>query len=64
VIDPHTAVTLTELKQLVTNPEAVKISKSSTLLIHGKGTIVIDRLDLDGALILEVCWAIVLANCS
>jgi hypothetical protein len=55
VIDPHTAVTLTELKQLVTNPEAVKISKSSLLLIHGKGTIVIDSLDLDGALILEVC---------
>eukprot|EP00611_Tribonema_gayanum_P018479 TRINITY_DN3160_c0_g3_i1.p1 TRINITY_DN3160_c0_g3~~TRINITY_DN3160_c0_g3_i1.p1 ORF type:complete len:220 (+),score=75.27 TRINITY_DN3160_c0_g3_i1:461-1120(+) len=53
VVQPGIAVTLQELKSLVPSPADVKISADSTLLVLGSGTVVIDKLDLDGTLILQ-----------
>lgn len=42
-----------EYKAKFPNPSAVKISSRSSLIIRGNGNVIIDSLDLDGALIID-----------
>lgn len=52
VIKPDSAVSLSELKSKFTHPEKVVISERSSLVVDGSG-VVIESLDLDGALVIE-----------
>ena len=47
------------LKDCFVNPSFVKISSRSTLIIRGEGTVKIDTLDLDGALLIEAAKGVV-----
>ena len=47
------------LKDCFVNPSFVKISSRSTLIILGEGTVKIDTLDLDGALLIEAAKGVV-----
>jgi len=52
VLKPSFAVCPAEIKEKFTCPTAVKISKSSSLVVIGSG-LLIESLDLDGALVIE-----------
>jgi hypothetical protein len=56
VVAPGVAVMLSELRSLAPSPSDIKISASSTLLVLGSGRVIIDKLDLDGALVLQVSF--------
>jgi UTP--glucose-1-phosphate uridylyltransferase len=53
VLKPTFACCLTELRHKFPHPDQVSISKRSTLVIQGPGDVVIERLTLDGALVIE-----------
>lgn len=52
VLKPSFAACTNEYKKKFTNPSAVKISGRSSLVLRGEG-LVIESLDLDGALVIE-----------
>jgi UDP-sugar pyrophosphorylase len=52
VLHPSFAVCSTECRQKITDPTAVKISGTSSLVVKGEG-LTIESLDLDGALVIE-----------
>ena len=52
VLKPNFVVCPAEYKEKFPNPSAIKISESSTLIVSGSG-VVIESLDLDGALIIN-----------
>mmetsp|Transcript_7925 Transcript_7925/g.12002 ORF Transcript_7925/g.12002 Transcript_7925/m.12002 type:complete len:678 (-) Transcript_7925:115-2148(-) len=54
VVEPSIAMMFEEAKAIFRNPSHVKVSKKSTLLLLGGGKVVIDELNLDGALVLRV----------
>jgi UDP-sugar pyrophosphorylase len=53
VIDPNVAILFDDLNTVFTMPSEVSISQKSTLLIQGPGKILIEKLNLDGTLILK-----------
>ena len=53
VTAPSFAVGSAELKSRLPNPAAVKISTRSTLVIEGEGTVTVESLELDGALVVR-----------
>lgn len=53
VLKPNFACCLGELRGKFPHPDQVHISKRSTLVIQGPGDVVIERLQLDGALVIE-----------
>lgn len=52
VLKPNFVVCPAEYKEKFTSPSSVKISKSSSLIVSGSG-VVIESLDLDGALVIN-----------
>jgi len=55
VLSANVSKSVQSLKDCFVNPSFVKISSRSTLVIRGTGQVVIDTLDLDGALVIEAC---------
>jgi UDP-sugar pyrophosphorylase len=53
VLKPSFACCLDELRHKFPYPDQVSISKRSTLIIQGPGSVVVERLHLDGALVVE-----------
>jgi len=53
-ISPNFAVSRAELERVIPSPEQVRISSRSALVIQGEGTVIIESLDLDGALVVTV----------
>ncbi|CAM9651957.1 unnamed protein product, partial [Hapterophycus canaliculatus] len=54
VFSPPFAIFYTELKRRFVEPSAVSVSARSTLVVTGGGDVTIERLELDGALEIEV----------
>jgi|EP00945_MAST-04E_sp_MAST-4E-sp1_P008066 UDP-sugar pyrophosphorylase len=53
VLSPSISKSMASLRKCFVDPEQVKISSRSTLVLSGPGTFVVKKLDLDGALVLK-----------
>ena len=60
VLSANVSKSVQSLKNCFINPDLIKISNRSTLVIRGEGVVKINNLDLDGALIIEASEGVVI----
>ena len=53
-LPPHMALTTDSLRTVFPEPSTVTVSQRSTVLVYGKGSVVITRTIIDGALVISV----------